>query len=436
MIDLVASAIFFGGIAAVLIFSLTGRVYLSLMFLVPLFPLQNIIERLHQFPSGKDFVDILLVIIVLGWGFGSMLRNRSIFEKTPFNKLILVMILFTYLSLWRGSSYLGFAPPLNLGDPRFHAWKNYMIFPLLYFVTVNNIRSLKHIKWLVLAMAFSVLIMNRYTGGQLKWFPNLLVSREKIHGTFVWTGVNVVAAFYAQYIFVFFGLFLTYKKKLLRILFGVLAAFGLYICLFLFSRGAYFGLLAGFLVISILRKRSLIVPLVLLLVFWQSLLPPSVVERISQTKTEEGELETSAQRRIDLWKESVELFQDNTIAGVGFNTVPYLGLAGGFADTHNIYLKILVEQGMIGFIIFISLLLLAIRSGWRLYISSSDSFLKGLGLGFIACVVSMMFTNFFGDRWTYLQIGTFFWVLLALVVRGNIINREELLSKNNAKQKR
>jgi O-antigen ligase len=208
-------------------------------------------------------------------------------------------------------------------------------------------------------------------------------------------------------------------------LLGVLILAGLYITLFLYSRGAYISILVGLLTISILEKKIFIVPLIVLIMFWQALLPRTVVERINQTQTEEGVLDSSSQRRLELWKESIDLFKNNVFTGVGFNVVAYLGLAGGFQDTHNIYLKVLAEQGIIGMVIFLIFFWLALRSGWCLYRTADDMFLKGLGLGFVACVISTMTSNMFGDRWTYLQLGVYFWVFLALVVKGNMLVMQE-----------
>ena len=212
MINLIASIIFLIGITIVTILSIIGKIHLSLLFLVPLFPLQNVIERFHQFPVGKDFIDIVLIAMVLGWIFKSFSNKENLFESTPLNKILFVMIVFTSISLWIGSSYLNLPLPFSVSDVRVQSWKNYMIFPLLYFLVVNNIKNLKQIKGLLLAMAFSMLVMDYYTGNQIRWMPGL-ASRAKLSGTFVWAGVNVVAAFYAQYIFVLLGIFIQKKIK-------------------------------------------------------------------------------------------------------------------------------------------------------------------------------------------------------------------------------
>jgi len=424
MINLLTFIIFFVGVTIVVILSLMGKIHLSLLFLIPLFPLQNVIERFHQFPFGKDFVDIILIAMILGWILRSVSKKEKMFEPTPFNKILFVMAIFTYILLWKGSFYLGFPAPISASDVRVQNWKNYMIFPLLYFITVNNIKNIKQIKWLILAMVLSMFIMDYYTGNQIRWMPGI-TSRGKVIGTFVWLGPNELAAFYTTYTFVLLGIFLCYKISILRLLFTIVIILNMYCVLFLYSRGAYIAILAGLIFISFVKNKKLIIPLVFLLFFWQVFLPPTVVERINQTRTEEGTLDASSEHRIKMWQESIELFKENPIIGAGFNIFPYLGYELG--DTHNIFVKILAEQGIIGMVIFLLLLWLALKSGWQLYKKADDAFLKGLGLGFTACVIATMVTNIFGDRWTYLQLGAYFWVFLGLVARGNIIVQQQQL---------
>lgn len=119
------------------------------------------------------------------------------------------------------------------------------------------------------------------------------------------------------------------------------------------------------------------------------------------------------------------MFASNPVSGVGFDVIHERGLKVGFKDTHNIYMKTLAEQGMLGFVLFMSLLIVGFKSGWRLFSRTDDGFLKGVGLGFMACVIGMAVTNLFGDRWTFLQIGGYFWVFMGLTARGLLLAGNE-----------
>jgi O-antigen ligase len=152
------------------------------------------------------------------------------------------------------------------------------------------------------------------------------------------------------------------------------------------------------------------------------------------TTDEYDELDLSSEMRIKVWKDSMELFRSSPLVGIGFNTFPYLGFALG--DAHNLYVKILLEQGIVGLIIFMMIIIIALFYGWKLYRRAKDDLFKGLGIGFFLCTISLLISNFFGDRWTYLPLGAYFWAFMALVVRANIITKEESLKNNYSKNKK
>lgn len=405
----------------IFLLSLTGKVKYGLLFLIPLLPLQNIFMKLQVFPLGKDFNDILLIGMLIGWFIYKSSQKQPVFDKSSYNKILFFYLIYTYITLWRGSSYLGFPAPLSASDPRVQNWKNYMILPLLFLLTFNNINDKRELRRLFIFMCLSMFLMDYYTVRQVRWITAWW-NRTKLHGTFVWLGANEVAAFYATYTLILLGIFLFIKEKRLKIILAILIFLNFYCDLFLFSRGAYLATLVGFLFISVLRQKKLIIPLVLIIVFWQVALPKDVVERIKFTK-QEGQLDPSAASRLTYWQESIKYFEDSPLIGVGFNVFSHLGFK---RDTHNLFLRTLAEQGIIGLSFLLWIMLLALRRGWRLYKNTEDRFLKGLGLGFCACVLAVMVGNFFGDRWTYLQLGAFFWVFLGMVERGNIIAVKEL----------
>lgn len=408
------------------ILSLVGKVRIGLFFLVPLLPLQNVIEKLYQFPLGNNLNDILIICMIMGWLLISIFKHEKMFTDTPFNLLFIIMAIYTYLSLWQGTFYLGFQAPVNPADSRLQSWKNYMIFPLLYFLIANNIKNIKHIKRMIFCMFLSILLMDYYTYNQIHWSSGL-IARERFHGTFVWLGPNETAAFYATYTLVILGLLLFDKSFFSRIFSILIVILNSFCIFFLFSRGAYAAFLLGALFIGLLKDKKILFSLLFILFLWQTILPQQVVQRIKETTTEEGQLESSAERRLIMWQQSMDLFKRNPITGAGFNTVWYLGFELG--DTHNIFIKILAEQGIIGFIIILLIFFLSFRSSWKLYKIANDRFLKGLGLGFMACILAMIVANMFGDRWTHTPLGAYYWVFMGLVERGRIISMKELAKK-------
>ncbi len=207
-----APILFYLGFIGAAIASLTGNVRLGLYFLVPLLPLQNVVNKLHDFPLGKDFNDILLLCMIFGWFISKASKSGRLLAKTSFTGILFLYLIFTYITLWMGSQFLHDAPPINPADPRVQLWKNYMILPLLFFITMNNIRDVKDMRNMMVVMCASMFLMNYYNVQQVADMTSW-VNRTKIHGTFVDLGANEVASFYATYTFVLMGLLFYIKEK-------------------------------------------------------------------------------------------------------------------------------------------------------------------------------------------------------------------------------
>jgi len=106
------------------------------------------------------------------------------------------------------------------------------------------------------------------------------------------------------------------------------------------------------------------------------------------------------------------MFMTNPVLGVGSGTF----MAKHGIDTHNNYLKMLSEMGLLGIGIYLYLYYIAFKNGWRLYKENESYELKGLGLGFSMCVLSNMICNATHDSWTYTNLMSYYWILLGLVV--------------------
>jgi O-antigen ligase len=123
-----------------------------------------------------------------------------------------------------------------------------------------------------------------------------------------------------------------------------------------------------------------------------------------------------------LWDHAFRLFEEHPVIGIGFGGYEFTIREGRWTDTHNYYLKMLAEQGIIGFGLLILTLFLASRSGWRLLKAGKNGFDRGLGLGFMGCIVAAATTNLFGDRWSYFEMGSYFWVFWGLVDRAVLMS--------------
>ncbi len=401
---------FLGGM--VIVFVSLRKPHLGLYLMAFLIPQPNIWHRFYEYPLGHDFLDFLFIAILLGIIFN---KDRSIILKQN-SKLILILILFSYIGLLISSSNFYSASAFDISNPIFQEWKNYVMMIFLYILTISVCRDQNSRKIMTLILCLTVLIVS------LRSFRNftpatLFSYDHRASGPFwaVCLDANHFAAFIVDYVAVFAGLYLFDNNKRRKWLYIAAVAFGSYPILFAYSRGAYLSALAVIIVLGLLKKRSLLIFAVLLVVGWNAFLPQTVVDRISMTKNESGELDTSTSTRLKLWDSARGVFEQNPVFGVGYEGFKLSGKGGGYWDTHNYFLKILCEGGVIGLAIFLLCLFKALLSGWKLFINGKIPFQKGLGLGFLVCVLSIIITNLFGNRFSFFVLGSYFFIFWALV---------------------
>src|SRR3989338_2530006 len=417
----IAPIIFYLGGVVLFFRAITGKVQWALLCVVFLLPLRNVVEKLQDYPLGNQFLDILIFSIIVGWVVSSLGPKKGLMEKTPINASAISLILYTFISLFFGAEYLGLDSFFDISDPRVQSWKNFCMLPVLYFITVNTVREKKEIWKVFTVMCAAMVLMGYYTSSQVSWFSSLL-SRGKITGTFQFLGPNEVAAFYNQYTIILLSVYFFMKKGGKKTLLLLLILLNTYCMMFMYSRAAYLAAAVVLFLLFAFKKKWLLVPLLLVALFWQVALPEKAVQRFEETTDVSGELEDSAERRLLIWDKGMELFRENSLVGIGHGVFGQLGYDLG--DTHNIYVKILVEQGIVGMLIFAILIFTFLSEGFRLYKNGDDDLSKGLGLGFVICVFVLLVNNIFGNRWSYLELSAYFWIFAGLVARLNIISQE------------
>jgi O-antigen ligase len=232
-------------------------------------------------------------------------------------------------------------------------------------------------------------------------------------------GSNQTAAFLAQFAMFFWGFVQFMKRVKVKLLCYGLIAVTLLATMYTFSRGSYVAVLISAFVLAVLKDRKLLIVLGIFLATWQVVLPKAVQERITMTQTAGGHLESSAQERVDLWTAAQDSFLSSPIVGTGFATFQYGHHVDNLKDTHNWYVKVLVETGIIGMIFALMLFQQMLSLGYRLFRRAEDPLYKGLGLGLVLATCSCAVANCFGDRWTYLEISGLLWVLFGIGVRAD-----------------
>jgi O-antigen ligase len=415
--------------------TILGKSEIGIYFLISIFPLKNVRDKLITFPGGNNVIDWLFLALVFASFFKRDQADETAVAKTKEGKLILVYVLCTFAYLLWGSLNLGLDFSLSPNNGRLINWKNHMLLPLLYFMIFKHIRDKRQIKIVFFIMFVSCVYSSRlfassaHTIGHFDW-------ARRGAGVFIHLGPNEMASFLVDYVVLAIGVFLYAKNSKYRYILLIGIIWICYAALFTYSRGAYVAFLISLTYLLSVKRKLLIIPTIIVLVCWRLILPAPVIERIDMTGQgdnntgfESSSLESSSAGRLELWKHGLYLFAANPL-GHGFDTIYLLGFQNYYktrvsSDPHNKYVEFMVEMGILGLLLFLGLLSVAFRNGWKLYSKSEDSFFKGLGIGFCACVISVAVTNFFGDRWTYVEVGCYFWASWALVGRALSIEKSQ-----------
>lgn len=415
-LESIAPYVLYGAGVLAFFLSVFWRPIVGIYYLVPLIPLQTARYHLIGLPLGQSVVDIILLGVVLGL----LVRRKSIIPKTPWNVVLCIYAIFTFVSLCQGSVYLNSDLPFSISNPRLADWKNYMVMPVLLLTVAATIKDIRQTKILVLLMCAATLMFNRgfwdtVSGRDFSSFSEDL--RE--NGDAGYAGVNGLAVFEAQMATFILALAAFERKRLMRLAYIALAIFSAECLMYSLSREGYLAFLLSCLFLGLVKDRKLLLLLAIFACTWSSLMPGAVKQRVDMTyNKEEGKIDHSSQVRVDLWEEALQVFTANPVLGTGFDTYKYTQHVYGYSDTHNVYVKFLVETGIVGMFLFLWLLATTFWTGFRLFWHSHDPFLSSLGLGLAAWVVSSLIGNFFGDRWTLLQVNGYMWVIAGLVSRA------------------
>lgn len=132
-------------------------------------------------------------------------------------------------------------------------------------------------------------------------------------------------------------------------------------------------------------------------------------------------LDVSSIGRLEYWKAAIQTIIHYPISGVGFNGFSTIGLNytnffDSLINVHNEYLQLLVNSGIVGFILFISIIILLFKSGMKFRSKNSDPFLFNVASTYLSSIFLLAISSFFSSPFLNFQIIGQFWVVSALII--------------------
>ncbi|MCL2571373.1 MAG: O-antigen ligase family protein [Defluviitaleaceae bacterium] len=223
-----------------------------------------------------------------------------------------------------------------------------------------------------------------------------------VYGTYLLLAIPVAAAC------------VVYAKKI----FFKICAFGITGLLVLnliatYSRGCYVSLAIGALIFVLIIKKQLIVAFIPALIGVFLLLPSTVVNRVVGILNFD---DTSTVFRLNIWRGSLRMLMDFWPIGVGqgeaaFNRVyTYYSLGAIFTPhSHNLFLQIFIETGIVGILVFVGVLACFIRAQVNFLRRTNEFRLRVFSAALVAAVVGFLAQGAFDyNFYNYRVMLTFF----------------------------
>jgi len=104
---------------------------------------------------------------------------------------------------------------------------------------------------------------------------------------------------------------------------------------------------------------------------------------------------------------------------------------GYLGESHNQYVRNLVETGIIGSLAFLFLIWIIIKKSFKIYSKSRDGFSLGLSAGLLVATLTMLFLSVATDSFIVVKLASVYWSFTAVTMAVIYVNQREYLRHYN-----
>ncbi|SHH48496.1 O-antigen ligase family protein [Tepidibacter thalassicus] len=382
------------------------------VFLVPFIPTKVLL--------GIISLNVVLFLVK------RMYDNNFKLVCTPMD---IFMILFSMTVVYSGLTSFTVKSSLSIGIL-------YILFILFYFVAENTIKSYDSIYYAFVFMVFAGFLVSLYGIYQhftladtvQAWVDTEMFEdiKSRVYSTL--DNPNVLGEYLVLLIPMSIALFWESKKNSQRLIF-IVTTITMIVCLvFTYSRGAWLGLmLALFIFVVFLDKRLILLGVVALLIM-PFVLPPSIINRFASI----GNIQDSSSAyRISIWLGSLGIVKDYWISGIGMGTEVFkmiysrYALSAAYAlHSHNLYIQLLIEFGIVGFSLFILMIGVFYK---KLIISykKKSKFISTFMIALCSGLGGYLLQGLVDNIWYNYKVVFTFWIIITFgMVCYNLINQD------------
>lgn len=295
-------------------------------------------------------------------------------------------------------------------------------FILSYFVVINTIENKKQFKFILYLFIIATVLtavygLYQYKYGDLysqAWLDTDMFEDIKMRVYSTFENPNV----YGEYLILAIPIIISlmWKEKGIAKKLMLLAALGITMLAMVltFSRGCWLGAMFAIALLAVMIDRRFIILGILALMAMPFVLPETIINRFMSI----GNMgDSSTSYRVYIWLGTLAMLKDYWFSGIGmgitsFNTVYPIYSYNNVTTphSHNLFLQIVVEYGIVGLIIFAGVM-------YNFYKETIISVFKNknvVTMGFISGVSGFMIESLFDHTWYNYRVVLIFWIVIAL----------------------
>ena len=306
-------------------------------------------------------------------------------------------------------------------------------FVLSYFVVINTIENKKQFKFILYIFSIAAVItafygLYQYMFGDLysqAWLDKEMFEDIKMRVYSTFENPNVYGEYLILAIPIIAGLLWTEKgifKKLFWL--GSLGVTMLALAL-TFSRGCWLGIILAIGLLAIMIDRRFILLGIVALLFLPFVLPESIINRFLSI----GNMgDSSTSYRVYIWMGTLAMLADYWFSGIGlgitsFNTIYPIYSYNDISapHSHNLYLQLVVEFGIVGLIVFLGML-------YNFYKETIIAICKKKNIltsSLIAGVSGFMLQSMFDHTWYNYRVVLIFWIIIAFGLVSTKVSKSD-----------
>lgn len=369
---------------------------------------------------AAPFAPTMLVLLMAIAGFGSMVIRLLCEEKRELKYASVNKYIYIYAGVYLFATFAS----VNFRGSLFGGLLT-VCFTLFSVVVINAFESKRQVKAILFLMVCGGILVAAYGFYQYMFqskFGGVWVDTEMFDGMFrvysTFANPNVLGEYFLLIIPIAVAGFFIAKPLIIK-LFYIGATGVMLLCLFLtYSRGCYIGIAVAAAVFLVLYDKRFIFLGVLALFLMPFILPETMLNRILSIGNME---DSSTSYRVYIWMGTIAMLKDYWFTGIGpgesaFNVVyPMYGYNGiGAPHSHNTFLQVMCDSGIIGIIVFITLIYQYYKALFVAFMAEKDRESRFLILAGLSSISGFLVQSMFDYTFYNYRVMFLFWTCIGL----------------------